>query len=133
MEPVYHLSDSKKKELLQRGYKEFEQPFPNRACDPADVMYHACSLGVIAISLYGRKIARANHLHHSFFSFNVLMVPFFYMMSFNYLYVSKDLNHMKRRPNFNELLEHYPVTRRAWKRALLAREHEMEHIKSKLA
>ena len=38
----------------------------------------------------------------------------------------------KRRHDFNELLEHYPVTRRAWKRALILREQEMIEIKEKL-
>ena len=36
------------------------------------------------------------------------------------------------RPSFNDVMEFYPVTRRAWKRALLIREKEMEEIKSRV-
>ena len=54
------------------------------------------------------------------------------MISFHYKHRNIDLHQYKKRPTFNEILEHYPVTRRAWKRALILREQEMKEIKSKV-
>jgi len=53
-------------------------------------------------------------------------------MSFKYKHVDQLLTSYRPRPTFNEVLEFYPVTRRAWKRAMIIREKEMEEIKSKL-
>ncbi len=55
------------------------------------------------------------------------------MVAFNYLYIDKKFMIYKKNPTFNDLLEHYPVTRRAWKRALIIREQEMNKIKSSLS
>jgi hypothetical protein len=55
------------------------------------------------------------------------------MVAFNYLYIDKRFSVYKKNPSFNDLLEHYPVTRRAWKRALIIREQEMNKIKSSLS
>lgn len=54
------------------------------------------------------------------------------MLTIHGLYVDKSLVPFKKRPNFNELLNFYPVTRRAWKRALIQRDEELRIMKSQL-
>jgi hypothetical protein len=63
---------------------------------------------------------------------NILLVPWFYFNAFRNKHLERKLSKYKPRPTFNECLEFYPVTRRAWNRALAIREKEMEIIKSKV-
>jgi len=67
------------------------------------------------------------------FSANIVCLPILYFATFYDLYLNKKFHTYQKRPTFNELLEHYPVTRRAWKRALIIRDQEMKHIKSVLS
>jgi hypothetical protein len=60
---------------------------------------------------------------------NIVAVPLFYFISFKIKHVDRNLGSYRPRPTFNECLENYPVTRRAWKRALAIRENEMNEIK----
>ncbi len=60
------------------------------------------------------------------------MIPACYMISFNYKHRNLSLNHLRKRPTFNEILDQYPVTRRAWKRAMIIREQEMNEIRLKV-
>ena len=88
---------------------------------------------LLAASIFGRQLARKNNFPHAIFSANIVCIPLFYMLSFNHLYIDKRFLPYKKRPTFNDLLEHYPVTRRAWKRALIIREQEMSKIKASLS
>lgn len=66
------------------------------------------------------------------FSISAGMVPLSYMSAFYYKHRNFELDYSKKQPTFNEILEKYPITRRAWKRALLIRDQEMIEIKSKV-
>jgi hypothetical protein len=66
------------------------------------------------------------------FSINLVLLPVFYFASFKYKHVDQIISSFRPRPSFNECLEFYPVTRRAWKRALIQRDIEMQEIKSKV-
>jgi len=61
-------------------------------------------------------------------SFTCLLVIY----NFNLQFLYEFFYIFKSRPSFNDVMEFYPITRRAWKRALLIREREMEEIKSKV-
>ena len=88
---------------------------------------------IFVASIYGRQVARKNFFPHAIFSANIVCLPLFYLVAFHYLYIDKRFMVYKKNPTFNDLLEHYPVTRRAWKRALIIREQEMNKIKSSLS
>ncbi len=60
------------------------------------------------------------------------MIPFLYMLAFRFKHVDMTFSPYRARPAFHECLEWYPVTRRAWKRALLIRDQEMNEIKTAL-
>ena len=83
-------------------------------------------------SLFGRYWARKNGQPAGLFSLNIVGIPLFYFMSFKLKHVDQIFNNYRPRPTFNEALEFYPVTRRAFKKALLLRQKEMEEIKSKV-
>jgi hypothetical protein len=87
---------------------------------------------MLATSLIGRQFCRKNGQPCGLFTLNIILVPFFYFAAFKIKHVDQTFSHYKPRPNFNECLEFYPVTRRAFKRALLEREKEMEEIKSQI-
>jgi hypothetical protein len=84
----------------------------------------------MAISLYGRHFARKNGQPAGMFTLNIVAVPLFYFMSFKIKHVDQIFSNYRARPTFNECLEFYPVTRRAFKKALIQREKEMDEIKS---
>jgi hypothetical protein len=63
---------------------------------------------------------------------NILMVPVFYFMAFKFKHVDRKFTPTRKRPSFNDCLEFYPVTRRAFNRALILRHQEMEEIKNKV-
>ena len=83
-------------------------------------------------SIFGRNYCRANSLPTIMFTANLITLPIFYISAFRYKHVNKSFIPSKKRPNFNEILEFYPVTRRAWKKALIKRDEEMNIIKSKV-
>ncbi len=80
----------------------------------------------------GRQFARKYGQPAGLFSMNIVLIPLFYFASFKYKHVDQIFSNYRARPTFNECLEYYPVTRRAWKRALILRDQEMEEIKSKV-
>ena len=96
------------------------------------ILDHVGSATVLAISLLGRRFARKNGQPAGLFSINIILVPLFYFASFKLKHVDQIFSNYRARPTFNECLEFYPVTRRAWKRALFIRSQEMTEIKSKV-
>lgn len=142
MEPIYKpLTKEKKEELKNRGYLEWEQPCCPKYADPDNIycnnninLYidHILSTGILLGSLYGRNYCRKNFIPTFVFTANLILIPILYISSFKYKHINKDFRPLRKRPNFNEIMEHYPVTRRAWKKALIMREKEMDLIKSKV-
>ncbi len=66
------------------------------------------------------------------FTVNILMVPIYYFMAFKMKHVDMHFSPYRARPTFNECLEFYPVTRRAFKKAILLREKEMQEIRGRV-
>jgi hypothetical protein len=93
---------------------------------------HIASAVVLAGSLYGRHFARKNGQPCGLFTINIALVPLFYFAAFKLKHVDQNFSNFKARPTFNECLEFYPITRRAWKKALILRDQEMTEIKNKV-
>src|SRR5947208_1563671 len=139
MDPLYKpLTKEDKIELERRGYKEWEYMTPNKWTDPDSPYcnFHnnkyidmASNAVILAISIIGRQYCRKNFMPTFFFSFNIVMLPVGYFFAFRFKHVDRNFSPYKPRPTFNQCLEFYPVTRRAWKKALAIREKEMDEIK----
>jgi hypothetical protein len=93
---------------------------------------HITSALILAGSLFGRHFARKNGQPCGLFTINIALVPLFYFASFKIKHVDQIFSNYRARPTFNECLEFYPVTRRAFKRALTLREQEMSEIRNKV-
>jgi|LauGreDrversion4_2_1035121.scaffolds.fasta_scaffold574540_1 hypothetical protein len=141
MDPLYKpLGKEEKEQLKKRGLKEFEYMAPNKWIDPdstlcnkfCNIIDHACSGIILSISILGRHWARKNCQPCGLYSMNILLIPIFYFASFKIKHVDQTLNPYRPRPTFNEALEFYPVTRRAFKRAMILREQEMDLIKARV-
>lgn len=85
---------------------------------------HVTSAVVLALSFAGRWYAPKIGVTRFPFTVSILMVPTFYFMSINlkekrFTYTSSP------RRTFEQNLEFYPVTRRAWNRAVQIRKEEI--------
>merc|ERR1711976_752923 len=100
--------------------------------DPDSATYRVCSAIVLAMSLYGRHFCRKNGMPCGLFTINIVLLPVYYYAAFKYKHVDMNFSPYKPRPTFNECLEFYPTTRRAFKRALLLREKEMQEIRGRV-
>jgi hypothetical protein len=72
---------------------------------------------ILGLSLAGRHYAPQMGVTRIPFTFNIICVPIFYYLSINlkekrFTYTSSE------RRSFEQNLEFYPVTRRAWNRAI---------------
>lgn len=88
---------------------------------------------MLVISVAGRQFCRKNHQPCGLFTLNIILIPVFYFMAFKYKHVDQRFSNYRPRPTFNECLEFYPVTRRAWKKAMVIREQEMRDIRNKVS
>ena len=95
-----------------------------RFADPDDGLYHLTSGVVLALSLAGRWYAPKIGVTRVPFTISALMVPIFYYMSIHLKEKRFSYTSSPRR-TFEENLEFYPVTRRAWNRAVAIRNAEI--------
>ena len=84
--------------------------------DPDNFSYHAYSALILGASFYGRHMAPKYGVTRIPFTMNILLVPVFYLLAINnkekrFAYGSES------RRTFEQNLEFYPVTRRAFNRA----------------
>ncbi|CAI2383288.1 unnamed protein product [Moneuplotes crassus] len=101
-------------------------------CNPNHISYHLFNLPIIAASLAGYYYAPKLHMPRTAFAVSLALVPIFYAVS---------LHHKEKRYTYDsgprktleEHLEFYPITRRAWNRAVTIREAEIEEIKARKA
>ena len=82
------------------------------------------SAGIFALSLYGRHMAPKFKCTRIPFTINILMIPTFYLLAINHKEKRFAYGHEARR-TFEQNLEFYPITRRAFNRAKTIREAEI--------
>lgn len=75
------------------------------------------SLAIFGLSAAGRKYASQMGVTRAPFTVSMLLVPVFYYMSINLKEKRFEYGAMERK-SFEQNLEFYPVTRRAWNRAM---------------
>ena len=78
---------------------------------------HITSAIIFGLSAFGRHYAQSVGLPRIPFTFSMLMVPALYFMAVNQK-ERRFVYHSGERRTFEQNLEFYPVTRRAWNRAL---------------
>ena len=84
---------------------------------------HLFSLAILAASFAGRVQATKLGLPRTPFTVSILLVPAFYYLSIHHK--EKRFNYGSgERKKFEQNLEFYPVTRRAWNRAIAIYEAE---------
>ena len=92
--------------------------------DPDSVTYKLTSLVIFGLSLAGRQYAAKNNMPRIIWTGSALMVPSMY-----YLAISKKekrlINDGCDRRSLEENLDFYPITRRAWNRAVAIRKAEL--------
>ena len=75
------------------------------------------SLGILGASFAGRMYARKIGLPTIPFTFSIILVPAFYYLSIHHKEKRFNLGSGERK-TFEQNLEFYPITRRAWNRAI---------------
>ena len=85
--------------------------------NPNTASYHMTSALIFALSAYGRWYCTKMGMPRIQYTMSMLCVPFFYFLSIHhkekrFTYTSAE------RKTFEENLEFYPITRRAWNRAI---------------
>ena len=118
------LSAEQKAQLQEMGLKPYQPHTYPRFADPDDGLYHLTSGVVLALSLAGRWYAPKLGVTRVPFTVSALMVPIFYYMSIHLKEKRFSYTSSPRR-TFEENLEFYPVTRRAWNRAVAIRNAEI--------
>ena len=118
------LSAEQKAQLHEMGLKPYQPHTYPRFADPDDGLYHLTSGVVLALSLAGRWYAPKLGVTRVPFTVSALMVPIFYYMSIHLKEKRFSYTSSPRR-TFEENLEFYPVTRRAWNRAVAIRNAEI--------
>ena len=92
--------------------------------DPDNGAYHMYSLAILAASFAGRWYAPKVGVTRIPFTVSIVLVPTFYYLSINHKEKRFAYSHEARR-TFEQNLEFYPVTRRAFNRAKKEREAEL--------
>ena len=81
------------------------------------VLDHMFSLAIMGASFAGRQYARQIGLPTIPFTFSIILVPAFYFLAVHHKEKRFTLTSGPRK-TFEQNLEFYPVTRRAWNRAV---------------
>ena len=89
---------------------------PDR-CNPNTATYHMVSAVIFGLSAYGRWYCTKAGLPRIQYTFSMLMVPMFYFLSIHHKEKRFKFDSSERK-TFEENLEFYPITRRAWNRAI---------------
>ena len=87
------------------------------------VLDHLFSAAIMGLSFAGRMYARQIGLPTIPFTFSILLVPAFYYLAVHHKEKRFVFTSGERR-TFEQNLEFYPVTRRAWNRAIAVYEGE---------
>ena len=91
--------------------------------NPNHPSYHMVSALIFGLSAYGRWYCTKMGMPRIQYTFSMLLVPFFYFLSIHHKEKRFKFDSSERK-TFEENLEFYPVTRRAWNRAVAIYEQE---------
>ena len=86
---------------------------------------HIFSAGILTTSIFGRWYAPKINVTRIPFTINILLIPCFYILAINNKEKRFTYGHDARR-TFEQNLEFYPITRRAFNRAKTIREAELK-------
>ena len=92
--------------------------------DPDNASYHMFSAAILGASFAGRWYAPKINVTRIPFTINIILVPFFYLLAINHKEKRFAYGSEARR-SFDQNLEFYPITRRAFNRAKAIRESEI--------
>ena len=106
------------------GLRPYQPHTYPRFADPDDSLYHMTSAVVFGLSLAGRWYAPRIGVTRFPFTVSVFCVPIFYYLSIHLKEKRFSYTSSPRR-TFEQNLEFYPVTRRAWNRAVSIRNSEI--------
>ena len=114
------------KQILEEecGLKPYKPHGVPAFADPDSPSYHLVSAGILAASLAGRMHATKIGVSRMPWTISILLVPTFYLLSIHHKEKRFAYSHEARR-TFQQNLEFYPVTRRAFNRAKAEREKEL--------
>jgi len=118
------LSAEQKANLEQLGLRPYKAHTYPRFADPDDPLYHFTSAVVFGLSLAGRWYAPKIGVTKFPFTVSALMVPSLYYLAIHLKEKRFSYTSSPRR-SFEQNLEFYPVTRRAWNRAVAIRNEEI--------
>ncbi len=118
------MTEEQKQGLHDIGLRPYKAHTYPRFADPDDGVYHFTSAVVFGLSMAGRWYAPKIGVTRIPFTASALLVPIFYYMSINLKEKRFSYTSSPRR-TFEENLEFYPVTRRAWNRAVAIRQQEI--------
>ena len=93
--------------------------------DPDNASYHVFSAGILGASFFGRWYAPKVNCTRIPFTASIIMVPVFYLLAINNKEKRFAYGHEGRR-SFDQNLEFYPITRRAFNRAKAIRNEELK-------
>ena len=89
---------------------------PDR-CNPNHPQYHMVSALIFGLSAYGRWQCTKMGLPRIQYTISMLCIPIFYFLSIHHKEKRFKYDSSERK-TFEENLEFYPITRRAWNRAI---------------
>merc|ERR1719327_1783952 len=120
------LSDERKKYLEEEcGLTAYKPHAPPSYADPDSASYHMFSAVIFGASMAGRWYAPKINVTRFPFTVSAMLVPTFYLLAINHKEKRFAYSHEARR-TFDQNLEFYPVTRRAFNRAKAIRQSELE-------
>ena len=125
MDPVQTpQSDEHKQYLEECGLRAYKPHAPPGYADPDNASYHLYSAVILGASFAGRWYAPKVNCTRWPFTVSILLVPTFYLLSVHHKEKRFAYSHEGRR-TFNQNLEFYPITRRAFNRAKEIRKSEL--------
>ena len=93
--------------------------------DPDNASYHVFSAAILGASFYGRWYAPKVNCTRIPFTISIILCPVFYLLAINNKEKRFAYGHEGRR-TFDQNLEFYPITRRAFNRAKAIRMEELK-------
>merc|ERR1711957_37346 len=120
------ISAEHKKYLEEEcGLTPYRPHAPPSYADPDSAQYHMYSAVILGLSLAGRWYAPKIGVTRIPFTMSCALLPFFYLQAIHHKEKRFAYSHEARR-TFNQNLEFYPITRRAFNRAKAIRDAELQ-------
>ena len=122
--------EEKAKFEAKTGLRPYTPVKTPNVCNPYHMSYHLFNLPIIAASVAGYIYAPKLQMTRTPFTMSLMFIPMFYFLSIHNQEKRFTLDSGPRR-TIEQHLEFYPITRRAWNRALKIREEEIAQLKAK--